>query len=374
MATLDNGRDRRVVQGEEAMTTHFEKYTARRQEATRLAAKYSDLAELVVTATGLRKPPLEMEVIHEFFRKDCRQSFYDSTAAFRPLAEMTFQHGGSNAEFVVTAHVMWALNNFLDAGRQAYQVSPGLSQRLLLTELRGLRCGDLRLPYRAVYVEIDPALGFVVPNNATGDHPLCGAYIVQDGTSWLVVLCGDVNGNSAHEYDDAILFFWLRLDDENRLVTDALRATFSNESESGMEHASTFAAVEPPFRWVLNLLFYITRPGYDDLEHLELNDEAKALWRRMQNLPAGKKRDGLRDRWRAAPKRPRIYVGRSVPVVEDMPRRAGASLPVNVKTLVAGHFMRYHVGPGGAETVWKFREPFWRGGEPDGDEKPHYVR
>jgi hypothetical protein len=255
-----------------------------------------------------------------------------------------------------------------------YQVSPGLSQRLLLTELRGLRCGDLRLPYRALYVEIDPALGFVIPNRDTGDHALSGAYIVQDDSRWLVFLCGEKNQSSTDQFDDAVLFFWLDLKDADLPVGQAMKNTFDSPLND-IESSSSYEAVEPAYRWLLNLLFYITRPGYDDLEHVELNEEAKALWRRMQNAPAGKKRERLRERWRAAAKCPRIYVGRSVPLVEGLPkRRSEVTLPTNVKTLVAGHFMRYHVGPGRAETVWKFREPHWRGLGEEAEPTTHYVR
>jgi hypothetical protein len=50
-------------------------------------------------------------------------------------------------EFSTQLLLAWQLNRFENAGKRAYIVSPALQRRLLATELRGIRCEDLKLPY-----------------------------------------------------------------------------------------------------------------------------------------------------------------------------------------------------------------------------------
>lgn len=168
------------------MNTHFERYSQHRSIAARIVRESSNLTAAMMAGVKLRLPPVEMEVVYEFYRELCKKPYSDLRPDdFQDLAEFVHSYKGLEEEFATTCHQVWAVNNHEAEGRQTYQVSPGLAQRLLLTELRGLRCGDLRLPYRALYIEIDPALGFEIPNRITGNHPVYGAYVVEDKNRWL---------------------------------------------------------------------------------------------------------------------------------------------------------------------------------------------
>lgn len=279
----------------------------------------------------------------------------------------------------------WHQARFKANGKRVYTVSPGAAQRFLLTELRGIRGDDLALPYPSIYIEIPRELGFKIHNVLSGDHPAVGVWVTETialgSRTWGFCIEGAPTGMRTVD-DGALAHFFLPPLDE-RPVDDILadmaehfrahgeeRRVALNLSPDGSELDDWLAV----FRWVLNLTFYVTRPGFDDLEHVELNPEAEALWRRIQRAPQGKKRERLKERLRGVERRPRIYIGGKIALDTDLPRRVGAvGKALAVRTLVAGHYQRYHVGAGRTETVWKYRAPFWRGPEGVESQKTHHI-
>lgn len=285
---------------------------------------------------------------------------------------------GNSGQLTTQMLVSWQLVRYESVGSRAYVTSPGLARRLLATELRGLRCGDLRLPYDCVYVDVDPGLGFRVYNESTGWHRLYGVYLTED-MGVRVMTCGE---GKVNKHDDALSHFHLDTltDPERPLedVIDALRRRVMAEDEKwirdqGMTDVARdelFDSWVAPFHWVLNLIFYVTHahPG----EFVETNPELAALYRRLKKA-RGTKARRLRERARALTSSQRIVVGRAVTVDPRLPRTTSESRTLLRRTLVAGHWQRYRVGPGRVDTRWNFREPFWRGAGEEGP-RTHEVR
>lgn len=119
------------------------------------------------------------------------------------------------------------------------------------------------------------------------------------------------------------------------------------------------------FRWSLNVMVYATTP---DAEHevIRANADAESIWRRMQKLPKGKKRDDLKERLRALDPMTRTFLGKSVKLTPNLRamaehKKLGIGKSPMVRTLVAGHWQRFATGEGRKNRTWKFRQPFWRG-------------
>ena len=157
-------------------------------------------------------------------------------------------------------------------------------------------------------------------------------------------------------------------------VLDKLFDRLDFEKQScfnGVDYEDLIDSWRRPFLWALNLIFYLTH-STPEIEHIELNSELRALYRRREKA-LGKKRDKLAARIRELPSRSRIVVARSLTEDPRLPRTAQEARVLLKKTLVAGHWQRYHTGAGRANIEWRFRAPFWRGAGEEGS-AVHEVR
>ena len=358
--------------------THYEKTTTEMLRAQKFVAQHGDDLSAAMSAMAQAGRPYGLlDVMREYLAPIADldfQSFFEHPRC-QTAQEFLIQLGvdagagmtGVLGEVRTQLNICWHQLQFRGHGHRTYVVAPGLAQRLLLTELRGVRGTDLALPYPSIYVAVPPELGLVINNAHTGDHAVFGVYISARVSRWLLLMCTLPNEKSIGPFDDALSHFVVELSDKP--VEDALQA-FKARVQATAESWSremNMIGVEVDkwlrvFRWVMNLAFYVTRPGFDDLEHVELNKEAASLWRRAQKMNKGPKRQKVMERWRAEPKRSRIVVGQKVVFNPNLPRTVGeVTRPLSVRSLVAGHWQRYAVGRGRTERVWKYREPFWRG-------------
>lgn len=305
------------------------------------------------------------------------------------LPTMTAAHIG---QFNICYHML----AYEAHGKQTYKVSDGLAMRMALTELRGLKCEDLRLPHKALYLEIPEFLGFKIMNGMSGWHTVDGIYLAEDcsdagrgvgttaealdgGRSWRVCVMGKENDTPIFDNDDAFVYFTIPLVEGWSLddaLNDVARRVYDNKNlahEIGPDDPTVTAPRESleqflaVFRWTLNVMLYATTP---DAEHefVRDNPEAEAMWRRIQKLPRGKKREDLNARLRGMEQKPRTLLGRSVrvtPALRSMfeHRESGGGGALLVRTLVSGHWRRFACGEGRKERKWQFVEPYWRGPE-----------
>lgn len=319
------------------------------------------------------------------------QSFVTTLTNMSTLAGLQTSITSHIGQFNVCYHMVhWARH-----GKHTYKVSDGLAMRLALTELRGLRCEDLRLPFKSLYLEVPEFLGFKIANFMSGWHTVDGIYLSEDvsdsgqqsvtsrdtdgGRSWRVCVMGKEKDTHIAENDDAFVYFTIplvegwSLDDALKTVADRV---YQSEIEELTENQDSSSLVEldeslkqwlAVFRWTLNVMIYATTP---DAEHefVRDNPEAEAIWRRIQKLPKSKKREDLNARLRSMEQQPRTLLGRSIKVTPALRsmlehRKTGESGSALIRTLVSGHWRRFAVGEGRKERRWQFVEPYWRGPE-----------
>jgi hypothetical protein len=362
------------------MKHHHDLVTRHTDLARRVLAKYDDGIGDTILNLSLDRPLAVVDAVREYLRADAGAGFRDLELSPRTqnFIDVMFRLMGQKMppnEVSTQIMIAWQCVRYEQAGKRTYVVSRGLARRLLATELRGVRCHDLRLPYPSIYIAVDPDLGFRVFNHATGFHPLYGVYVTEDAGGWRLMLCGDGVGD-----DDALTHFHVNLTafESVDAALRALRAHVLDKDsdwarQQGMSGADVGALVDDWFSifcWVMNLVFYVTHvePG----DHVETNLALTRLRARAQKA-RGKKRDRLLARARGHKNVEHIIVGAQVKVDPAMPKTTGETRALLLKTLVAGHWQRYAVGPGRVDRRWVFKEPFWRGQGPEGS-NVHEVR
>lgn len=363
------------------MKHHHDQVTKNTTLALRTLARYDNDIAGTILNMSLDRPLSVVDAVREYLRPAAHSTFLDleNSEVGQKFIDVMFKLMGDKMppnEVSTQIMIAWQCVRFEDAGERTYIVSQGLSRRLLATELRGVRCHDLRLPYPSIYIAVDPGLGFRVFNHATGFHPLYGVYVTEDANGWRLMLCADGEGS-----DDALTHFHVVLEHDGP-VDDSLAALRShvldNDSDwarrQGMSGADVGSLVDDwfsIFRWVMNLVFYVTHvePG----DHVETNFSLTRLRARAQKAE-GKKREKLLARAREQKSVRHIIVGQTVAVNKTMPKTTGEARTLLRKTLVAGHWQRYAVGVGRQERRWVFKEPFWRGQGPEEGSNVHEVR
>ena len=316
--------------------------------------------------------PLDVVSVFHAQTRDVEGPFVDFVKDPRvdAILELMSAVGLANihGEVATNMNMLWQLANYVQGGKRTYVVAPGLARRFLVTELRGLEADDVRLPYPSIYVVIDPGLGFRTWNPATGWHRIVGAYVTQDDDGWRLLLCAR-GQEGLPTWDDALSSFNLHLNTTVDAAVEEMRESVlkCNQVVNGLpadaeDLVTRWVAV---FKWLLNLVMFVTHADAADIEHVEANEAARALFERAQRAQ-GAKRARLHARLKDLPRRPRVVVGARVVVDDRWPRTAGQARTLLIHTLVAGHWQRYHVGTGRQETVWRFRQPFWRGAGEEG--------
>lgn len=297
-----------------------------------------------------------------------------------------------------------------DAGhRQTYRVTEGLAQRMMLTELRGIRGTDVRMPYKSIYVEVPPSLKYHVTSPDEQKYVLHGVYLLErpapafvdddderpegeladdDNRRLLIVLCGLPVGAPENSIDDAVEYVEIGLNDtpvteevarvsrDARLTTESLGLYRDGRPARiprlGATETSHWPAI---INWAVNVLFYMTRP-FAELLITDDNREYADLERRALAAPKGsQKRQGLYQRLRGLTSRRRTVLGGGITVDRSLPvdhagavaAFGGTGIPRTTRQEVAGHYQRYAVGPGsrrvGGERQWKYVGPYKIGPE-----------
>lgn len=290
----------------------------------------------------------------------------------------------------VVQHYHFSAHEF--SGKRVYEVTAGLAEKLANTRLRGLTCGDLRLPFESIYIAIPPHANLRLFNMETGWHKAIGVYITEDKEhgdvrtlQYMVVgeikeeITGVVNNNASTAtlvIDDALFHFSLDLTDPARSI-DAAISERKEEMEGLFRHYTTKGAkVEElteewrkVYEWTTNVLLYATWPDAD-VEHVQMNKDFRQLWNRIENLKArvpknNPKLKDMRATLRTLDPRNRVILGRGVTldsVREEMARNGGA---MTVRIRVEGHWQHYWHGPKDGERIrirqWK--APYWKGPE-----------
>lgn len=293
--------------------------------------------------------------------------------------------GGSETSLKVHQAIRYAFHvrAFEMDGRRTYRVSPGLSDMLNNTILKGLNCEDLRLPYMAIGVEAPVVPQFKIWNNYSGWHNFEGAYLLEDSCSLpntkneyrgyddiqsaiepvrsLAVMLTGHSVEGSHPMDDAVYSFSVRLPDGGKLEEQVELAAKTFSLNKGENTETDWRGI---FRWLVNVVIYSTWPDCER-EHVWVDSGAKKLWQRMQKAD-GKKRSRIARRLKDMDQTKVIYLGGSV----KLDRSTGASrgsggkgTPLMVRQKISGHWKAQPFGKKMAMRKLIWVEPYWRGPE-----------
>lgn len=276
---------------------------------------------------------------------------------------------------------MWHTFMFDKYGKRTYDVSPGLAERLMQTQLRGLKTDDLQLPYPSIYVMVPPDTGLRVWNYSTKWHPVEGVYVTEAvdpdyGRVWRFLVVGP-SKNPKSEFDDALFYFTVPLL-AGKVLDEALeeehKRVFTRymEREVIREYGNEWLIL---FRWVLNVVVYSTYPDARR-EEVIANPEARKLTEQLKRHPKGSnKHDRTRNALRGLEPMRRTVLGKGIERWSLEARGLSVTgRTLNVRVLVQGHWRNQAHGPQLSLRKLMWINPFWRGPDVEEDlNKVHYV-
>jgi hypothetical protein len=299
-------------------------------------------------------------------------------------------------ENLMTVFMLWFMDhNIRLCGDKAYVVKPDLRWALENTELKGFPSDDLRLPFPAVYIDVEGLID--VYNPVTGQHKSLGVYITEDQArtprAWriLVVGKGKIDSEFGPEYDDALYHFQI-LFPEGSTVDDALQHTFSfltkeqEQREVEVEFDGRMIKIETGFgtddnkerfvkmwqnlvhlfKYLMNVVVYSTTQDAD--VQFRATSPAYAALQDRAMKAAGEKRRRLFDQLKHIAPDKAFVLGGNV-VIDRHPKEASSVVEENerrkqrVRSLVSGHYHTYRIGTGRIDSIRKWLSPYWRGPE-----------
>jgi hypothetical protein len=249
--------------------------------------------------------------------------------------------------------VVWG--RYIREGRHDYEVSPGLTQRLLATEVRGVQGKFLRLPFPCLTVKLDPAAfdGYVeVLVSEQTLHESMPAPRNADGTMKFLTFFFNRGGHFADgKFGTARgKVLTLRVLGEDDL---------SEQIERNTDRMSSIGARVA--RFVTNLVLYLSWPDTGDEPEIRHNPEWLALREKIKTL-TGYKKERAKERLKELSPERRLYVGAKVPFLTGGESAvSGGGDKLLVRTLVSGHWKQQPCGPRNSERKLIRIEPFWRG-------------
>lgn len=301
----------------------------------------------------------------------------DSAETLRSLVEMS-KRGGAAPEKVhldaatqvlfVMFRLGWIALSWEAAGAVTYEVSRGLTERLLATELRGVHGDDIRLPFRALVFRIPKGLSLIRRERVQGEVPamltiaeepwtgddeaMRGAERVWHVSHWAIDNRDE--GNFSFPF-----FVW------DGLPWGEVMARNLRMIETTPHRLNTHEE-DPPLSglmaWVANVLVYLTLPEARVVKG-EGNKELADLQQRLQKAK-GSTREAIKARLRRLRPQPVFRVGEGI-----LPLPTSAPIPeagaLSVRELVKGHYKRQAHGEGNAQRKVIWVQPYWRGPDPE---------
>lgn len=232
-----------------------------------------------------------------------------------------------------------------------YLLSEGLAAQLCETEIRGLRCGDLHLPFQ------DLALNFPsMPRDfetGAGAGTLRSALLHETENRRWVCVCDCKNpGNSG-----TLTMIYADLANPDLPLEQA----FCEERADGgvSSQFGTFLA---------NVIVYATWPDAE-VDHVILNPHARKLWEKIERTPKCKRRERLEAVLSGMDTRKTYVLGRSVIYVsrqramenDHAAGRTGAKLLAYQR--IPGHWKNQPFGPRHSLRRRQWIQPYVRGPE-----------
>lgn len=261
-----------------------------------------------------------------------------------------------------------ALSHFTEDGEKVYELSPALSQRLAHTDVRGVDCANVRLPFPSIAFKVPPESGSDIHEVIIMETPAVAAltesmqrafsrFLDQNNTlrrlnvpENTVPRCFTFFGARSNTPDDIVVStFWLpdgmSIDEANSLqMSDPAHHT-------DVARFTTFC---------MNAVLYLTWPDANEEFAERVNSDWAEMKRKVATLN-GYKKERAKERLKTMYANRRIYVGAKVPFLSTQESVSGSGAPLLVRTLVSGHWKMQPCGPKQSERKLIRIEPFWRG-------------
>jgi hypothetical protein len=277
-----------------------------------------------------------------------------------------------------TAIQMWHSVMVRRYGERVFHISKGLSPRLYLTSIEGLKWEELQLPFPSVVLWLPPGL-ISIQAVRTGWHRL-DTIIVSEGHDERgriisFFFMGQENEKSIAVGDDATFFLNLKQGEaeDGGLLEDAIPTAFDAprlhpEAPIGMrDETGHFTSGEESIRravqYAINVLLYISSSG--DFKRAPLPMRWDKLEQKSKRL-VGRKLARVKKEMKEIEARPRPYlVGRHIPIDPNLERAASEESHAKrgspqVASYVRGHWKRQPYGPEAALRKLIWLQPYWR--------------
>lgn len=276
-------------------------------------------------------------------------------------------------------------------GERVFHISKGLSPRLYLTSIEGLKWKELQLPFPSVVLWLPPGL-ISIQAVRTGWHRL-DTIIVSEGHDEQrrvisFFFMGQENEKSIAAGDDATFFINLKQGEnsDEALLEDAIPSAFAFElhpdAPIGMrDETGRFTSGEESIRraiqYAINVLLYIGSTG--DCARAPFPARWGKLKEKSRRL-AGRKLARVKAELKEIEGQHRPYlVGTSIPIDPNLTRAASEASQAKrgspqVASYVRGHWKRQPYGPEAELRKLIWLQPYWRNLEGETHAPSYEVR
>jgi hypothetical protein len=286
---------------------------------------------------------------------------------------------------VASLKAQFSVVHWLNSGKPIYMVSPGLSQALLHTKLKGYPASGLCLPKPCIYLHLPPGeFTYCVTYEGDREAPVEGVYVSETQKEgyrrWTLLVCTspelkEIEDTRYSGYNSDTWFINVELL-EGMSAEEALENCWkTGVKESLFQELPALSDVLEKnrknflrtFQFVMNAVLYATS-AEADLLFQDASKEYRDLKARAEKAK-GDKRKKLFGRLRGMEQHPRCIMGSTIVIDRKQDHRgepgttAEGSRKITVRTLVSGHWHRYWTGAGRKVCIHKWIAPFWRGPE-----------
>jgi len=166
-----------------------------------------------------------------------------------------------------------------------YSISEGLADQLYETEIRGLLCSDLHLPYEGVFIDC-PQIPVRLTDARMEPLNLAGILIQEYERAWAITfdLRSRVDATRTMFSTDR-----LDLSVSDALLTNAVPNSYAKSIIEGVSQVKAFDRL---VFFATNIILYMTWPDAE-VDHIILDPHARKLWEKIERTPKCKRRDRL---------------------------------------------------------------------------------
>lgn len=292
--------------------------------------------------------------------------------------------GGPGTEWEVeaTAHELWHLTRFVAHGLRTYQVSPGLAELLIKTNVSRIPMEWIRLPFPSFYIQLPPEAGAYFHALSGHQYPVAGALVTstdahEQGLLLCIAFLAEGSPGSAHSAT-----FSVHIPYESSTLADAMAWVITHLTKALVEGEAQLTPVTGCFKsrkqflaqckkdfgrlinLVANTILYAT---CENPEITVLRSPRSVLEKKLSGLGPKKRSKLQRQRARTSGLEQHL-LGGSIVIQrgerEEAEYATATGRCVMVRHMVSGHWRHQAHGPNRELRRWTWIAPYFKG--PDG--------